>query len=153
MLKPGDPAPEVVLSDQHGKLFRLSDLRGKGPAVVYFYPKDETMICTKEACLFRDDHHAFVGLGATVIGISADDVASHRDFAERHRLPFILLSDPDDATFSAFGLKTFIGLKQRASFVLDQNGIIRAAISDPLNAGKHVREALAALKDQGLSNV
>lgn len=152
MLHPGSPAPEVALLDQHGMPFRLSALRGKGPVVVYFYPKDETLVCTRQACGFRDSHSAFLGLGATVIGISADAPASHRAFAERHRLPFILLSDPDDAVFRSFGLKRFLGLKQRATFVLDDQGIIRAAISDRLNAAKHVRRALAALRDQGLAS-
>lgn len=151
MLAPGSPAPELTLLDQHGKPFRLSALRGKGPVVVYFYPKDETPVCTKEACNFRDDHSAFSGLGATVIGISADDPASHLAFAERHHLPFTLLSDPGDKAFQAFGLKRFLGLKERVTFVLDDQGIIRAVISSRLNAGKHVREALNALRVQGLA--
>ena len=150
MLNPGSPAPEVELLDQHGKLFLLSSLRGKAPVVVYFYPKDETMVCTREACGFRDNHSEFLRLGATVIGISADDPASHRAFAERHQLPFMLLSDPGDVAFRAFGLKSFMGMKERATFVLDGTGIIRAAMQDRLNAGKHVRMALAALQDQGL---
>lgn len=151
MLKPGDPAPEVELQDQNGNSFRLSALRGNGPVVLYFYPKDNTPVCTKEACTFRDDHSAFSVLGATVIGISEDDPSSHRAFAERHKLPFTLLSDPGDVAFLAFGLQRFLGLKERATFVIDEKGLIRAVISSRLNAGKHVREALAALRDQGLA--
>lgn len=151
MLKPGDPAPEVVLQDQNGLLFRLSSLRGQGPVVIYFYPKDGTMVCTRQACTFRDDHESFTGLGATVIGISADDVASHKAFAEKHQLPFILLSDPEDVAFRAFGLKSFLGMKERATFVLDDSGIIRSAVQNRLNARKHVEEALSFLRDQGLA--
>ncbi|MBK8582087.1 MAG: peroxiredoxin [Flavobacteriales bacterium] len=151
MLKPGDPAPEVELQDQNGNSFRLSALRGNGPVVLYFYPKDNTPVCTKEACTFRDDHSAFSVLGATVIGISEDDSSSHRAFAERYKLPFTLLSDPGDVAFLAFGLQRFLGLKERATFMIDEKGLIRAVISSRLNAGKHVREALAALRDQGLA--
>lgn len=151
MLKLGSAAPEVELQDQNGQLFRLSSLRGKGPVVVYFYPKDGTPVCTKEACHFRDDHAAFAGLGATVIGISADSVADHKTFADQHKLPFILLSDPEDVAFRAFGLKSFLGLKERATFVLDSSGIVRSALQDRLNARKHVQKALEALSDQGLA--
>lgn len=152
MLKPGDPAPDIALLDNNGKLCRLSSLRSQGPAVVYFYPKDDTPVCTRQACGFRDHYSEFTGLGAVVIGISTDDVASHRAFADRHKLPFILLSDPDNVAFRAFGLKSFLGLKERATFVIDGGGIIRAATQDRLNAGKHVRTALAALRDQGLAS-
>ncbi|MCI1752194.1 MAG: peroxiredoxin [Flavobacteriales bacterium] len=151
MLKPGDRAPDVELLDQNGHPFLLSSLRGKGPVVLYFYPKDDTPVCTKEACTFRDDHSAFADLGATIIGISKDDSSSHRAFAERYKLPFTLLSDLEDAAFHAFGLQRFLGLKERATFVIDEKGLIRAVISSRLNAGKHVREALAALRDQGLA--
>ncbi len=151
MLKPGNAAPEVELQDQNGQSFRLSSLRGKGPVVVYFYPKDGTPVCTKEACHFRDDHATFKGLGATVIGISADSMADHKTFADQHQLPFLLLSDPEDVAFHAFGLKSFLGLKERATFVLDSSGIVRAALQDRLNARKHVQKALDALNDQGLA--
>ena len=152
MLKPGEVAPEVVLLDQDGNSFRLSSLRGKGPVVVYFYPKDDTPVCTKEACTFRDQYAEFTELNATVIGISVDDVASHRAFADLYNLPFTLLSDPEDAAFRAFGLKSFLGLKERATFVLDGAGVVRAATKDRLNPAKHVRAALAALRDQGFTN-
>jgi peroxiredoxin Q/BCP len=148
MLKPGSQAPEVALQDQDGRLFRLSSLRGKGPVVVFFYPKDETMICTKEACGFRDIHHEFVEQGATVIGISADSPSSHKAFALHRRLPFVLLSDPGDVAYRAFGLRYFLGLKQRATFVVDTEGIIRSAFSNRRVASRHVRLAIATLRDQ-----
>lgn len=151
MLKPGDPVPEVNLEDQDGRPFELSSLRGKSPAVLYFYPKDDTPVCTKEACTFRDQHAEFIGLNAVVIGISDDDPASHKRFVEEHRLPFTLLSDVDGAAREAFGLKALFGFKARATFVIDAEGIIRAVVEDRLNAKRHVREALAALHDQGLA--
>jgi peroxiredoxin Q/BCP len=153
MLKPGNQAPELVLEDQEGRMFRLSSLRGKSCAVVYFYPKDETPVCTAEACGFRDHFTEFQALGAVVIGISRDGMTSHRLFAERHQLPFLLLSDPKDQAFTAFGLKQFLGLRQRATFVVDERGIIRASISSWLNAAKHVRNALEALSAQGLARL
>lgn len=151
MLKPGSTAPNVVLLDQHGHRFHLAELQGKRTVVLYFYPKDNTRVCTLESCKFRDLHAQFTALGAMVIGISAGSPASHRAFAERHHLPFLLLSDPDDAAYRAFGLKHFLGLKQRATFVIDKEGVIRAAISNRLLASKHVRGAWAALRDQGLN--
>ncbi len=151
MLKPGSPAPEVVLLDQHGIPFRLASLCGNHAVVLYFYPKDETRVCTLESCMFRDAHAAIAALGAVVIGISADTPTSHLDFATHHRLPFRLLSDPAGAAYLAFGLKDFMGLKQRATFVIDGSGVIRSAISNRLLASKHVRGALAALRDQRLA--
>ena len=151
MLKIGDHAREVELSDQNSDFFKLSALLGKGPVVVYFYPKDDTPVCTKEACTFRDRHAEFTGLDAVIVGISDDDVASHKRFATAHRLPFTLLSDVDGKAREAFGLRTLLGFKARATFVIDTEGIIRAVVEDRLSAKRHVREALAALRDQGLA--
>lgn len=151
MLQVGDRAPEVNLADQHGSLFRLSVLHGKSPVVLYFYPKDDTPVCTKEACTFRDRHDEFAGLDAVVVGVSDDDVDSHKRFAEEYRLLFTLLSDVDGAAREAFGLRALLGFKTRATFVIDAEGIIRATVADRLNATRHVREALAGLRDQGLA--
>lgn len=151
MLQIGDRAPEVQLADQHGSLFKLSALHGKSPVVLYFYPKDDTPVCTKEACTFRDQHAEFTGLDAVVVGISDDDVASHKRFAFEHHLPFTLLSDVDGAAREAFGLRALLGFKARATFVIDTDGIIRAVVEDRLSAKRHVREALAALRDQRLT--
>ena len=151
MLKVGDMAPEVTLNTQDGRPFRLSSLHGKDPAVIYFYPKDDTPVCTAEACAFRDNHAEFLGLGAAVVGISDDDADSHRRFAAAHELPFLLLSDPEGAARAAFGLRTLLGFKARATFVIDRKGVVRAVISDRLSARRHVREALAALRDQGFT--
>ena len=151
MLKPGDRAPEVNLEDQDGRPFLLSSYRGKSPVVLFFYPKDDTPVCTKEACMFRDQHTEFTGLDAVVAGISDDGRASHKRFAEEHHLPYALLSDADGAVRAAFGLRALLGFKPRATFVIDSEGIIRAVVVDRLNAGKHVRMALAALGDQRLT--
>lgn len=150
MLKAGDPAPDVELTGPDGQPFRLSSLLAKGPLVLYFYPKDDTPVCTAEACSFRDNHAEFTGLGASVVGVSDDDAASHRRFASEHGLPFLLLSDPEGKAREAFVLRTLFGFKARATFVIDGKGVVRAVISDRLNARKHVTEALDALRDQDL---
>src|SRR5712692_2731076 len=95
MIGIGDPAPDFRLPDSKGDFVNLHDFQGKQNVVVYFYPKDFTRGCTAEACSFRDSYEAFKDLGAEVIGISSDSQDSHRDFAQQHRLPFILLSDMD----------------------------------------------------------
>jgi len=92
-LKVGDLVPYFELKDQKGDLFKSDAVIGQSPAVVYFYPKDETPGCTAEACSFRDSYEDFKELGAEVIGISSDSIGSHKRFAQRHGLPFILLAD------------------------------------------------------------
>ena len=151
MLKVGDSAPGIISTDQDGNPFHLSDLKGKSAVVLYFYPKDGTPVCTIEACIFRDRHEELTGLDAVVVGISDDPVASHKVFANEHRLPFLLLSDVDGKARTAFGLRSLLGSKARATFVIDKAGIIRAVVEDRLNAKRHVREALEALRHQGLA--
>lgn len=115
--------------------------------VVYFYPKDFTSGCTAEACSFRDSYEAFKDLGAEVIGISSDSQNSHRDFAQHHHLPFILLSDVDGSVRKAYGVKKTLGLfAGRVSFVIDKKGIIRHIFSSQTRATAHVGEALNILK-------
>src|SRR5689334_13032822 len=92
-VKVGDAAPEFDLPDAAGTRVRLADFRGKKSVVLYFYPKDDTPGCTKEACSFRDNYEAFTDAGAEVIGVSSDSEASHRKFADKHRLPFTLVAD------------------------------------------------------------
>ena len=150
MLKAGDHAPDVELTGSDGRPFRLAALLEKGTLVLYFYPKDNTPVCTMEARAFRDNYSEFTGLGASVVGVSDDDAASHQRFAAECKLPFLLLSDPQGGAREAFGLRMLLGFKARATFVIDGKGVIRAVISDRLNARKHVREALEALRDQDL---
>src|SRR6516225_8829770 len=92
-LQVGDQVPEFILSNQHGTEVHFQDLLGKSSIVLYFYPKDDTAGCTAEACSFRDSYEVFQEAGAEVIGISSDSIETHRQFANKHRLPFILLSD------------------------------------------------------------
>lgn len=146
MLKEGDRLPDVTLPGSNGDV-RLHDLLGKQALVVYFYPKDETAGCTKEACSFRDSYEDFKAAGAEVIGISGDTVASHDAFARHHRLPFILLSDPGAKARIAFGVGKKLGMFQRrVTFVFDKAGVARLVFESDLRFTKHVTEALDIVK-------
>ncbi len=147
MLEPGSPAPGFRLQTSTGEYVSLEDFHGKKNVVVYFYPKDFTRGCTAEACGFRDSYEEFKNLGAEVIGISSDDQRSHEAFASEHKLPFILLSDPDGSARKSYGVKKTFGLVLgRVSFVIDKNGIVRHVFSSQSRATAHVSEALAVLK-------
>ncbi|MBX2971646.1 MAG: peroxiredoxin [Flavobacteriales bacterium] len=151
MLEIGTPAPDFDLTDQDGRPVRLGDLKGHN-VVLFFYPKDNTRICTLEVCAFRDAHEGMIGLDAVVFGISSDGTSSHRAFADRWSLPYRLLSDTDGAVRKTFKVNRTLGLfPGRVTYVIDRAGIIRAAVNDPLSASRHVREALAALSDQSTS--
>lgn len=142
----GSKVPPFTLQDQDGKTFDVTTLLGKQPLVIYFYPKDETSVCTKEACSFRDAFEEFKQYGATVIGISSDGVASHKKFAANHQLPFTLLSDPDNKVRKLFGVpKTFV-LPGRVTYVVDKNGVVIHTFNSMRDGEKHVTEALHALK-------
>lgn len=143
----GERAPEFVLADQDGAEVALAELRAGGCVVVYFYPKDDTPGCTAEACSFRDHFAEFTDAGAQVVGISSDSVASHKAFAERHRLPFRLLSDRGGAVRAAFGVPKTLGLLDgRVTFVIDREGVVRHAFSSQLRAKRHIGEALTVVK-------
>jgi peroxiredoxin Q/BCP len=146
-MKVGDIAPDFKLPNQEGKTIQLSDYRGKQHLVVYFYPKDETPGCTKEACTFRDSYEAFKDAGAEVIGISADSVASHQAFATNRRLPFQLLSDTNNAVRKSYGVSgNMFGLMPgRETFVIDKEGVIRHRFASQFNIGKHIDDALEVL--------
>ena len=146
-LKIGDKVPAFELSDQHGKLFKSETVIGKKPAVVYFYPKDETPGCTAEACSFRDSYEEFQTLGAEVIGISSDSIGSHKRFAQRHRLPFILLADSKRKVQGLFKLpKLLFGLyTKRITFVINAQGTV-SYVNDSLLATSHIRKALKAIQ-------
>lgn len=145
-VKTGSRVPVFQLKDQNGQLFDLASVLGKQPLVIYFYPKDETSICTKEACSFRDAYEQFQQYGAKVIGISSDGVASHKAFAEHHGLPFTLLSDTANQVRKLFGVpKTFM-FPGRVTYIADKNGVIVHQFNSMRDAEKHVTEALAALK-------
>ena len=143
-LGPGDPMPESTLVGPDGPT-QLRDKIGK-PLVVYFYPKDETYGCTKEACKFRDQYEDFVAAGAEVIGVSRDDAASHAKFRDHHHLPFTLLSDPGGKVAASWGVKTTLGIPGRVTFVFDKAGVVRHRFDSAIRFGKHVDEALATVK-------
>jgi peroxiredoxin Q/BCP len=144
-LNPGDPMPDSTLVGPDGPT-KLRDRIGK-PIVVYFYPKDETYGCTKEACSFRDQYEDFVAAGAEVIGVSRDDAASHAKFREHHRLPFTLLSDPGGDVATSWGVRTKLGIiPGRVTFVFDKQGVVRHRFDSMLRFGKHVDEALEIVK-------
>ena len=146
-LSVGTKAPDFTLNDQHGKPVSLADFRGQKSVVVYFYPKDDTPGCTAEACSFRDQFTEFSDAGAEVIGISSDSETSHKKFAEKHKLPFTLLSDRGGKVRTAFGVPATFGLLPgRVTFVIDKEGVVRHAFNSQINATKHVAESLAVLK-------
>ncbi len=147
MLSPGARAPDFELPASGGRTVRLADFRGKKPIVLYFYPHDDTVGCTIESCSFRDAYEDFVAAGAEVIGVSVDSVASHDAFGAKHRLPFLLASDPDDRTARAYGVeKSFVGMRGRVTFVIDRDGIVRDSFSSLLRFTAHVSRALELVR-------
>ena len=146
----GQKAPDLTLNDQDKNPVSLASFRGQKNLVVYFYPKDDTPGCTKESCAFRDQFTAFSDVGAEVLGISSDSEASHKAFAEKHRLPFRLLADKDGAARRAFGVPSTFGLLPgRVTFVIDKQGVVRHVFNSQMNPTKHVDEALDVLKTLG----
>jgi len=146
-VKIGDTAPEFELESRSGKKMSLSEFRDKKNVVLYFYPKDETIGCTKEACGFRDRYEAFIELGAEVVGISSDSPESHRKFAEHHALPFTLLSDPNKEVRKLYGVPSSMGfLPGRVTYVIDKRGIVRHIFNSQMHPEEHVNEALRILK-------
>ena len=146
MLRPGDKAPEFELTSQTGETVRLSQFEGKQNVVVYFYPKDETTGCIKEACAFRDSYEDFVSRDTAVIGISSDTAASHKKFTAKHRLPFPLLVDAGGAVRRTFGVNRTLGIiPGRATFVIDKRGFIRGVFAAQFQFEAHIRESLRAL--------
>lgn len=151
MLQEGQPAPDFAAKDGSGATVRLADLRGR-PVVLYFYPKDDTPGCTKEACGFRDEYAVIQATGAALLGVSPDDEESHRKFAEKFNLPFRLLADPGGTIAATYGVwkeknmygRTFMGV-ERTTFVLDEAGVIRK-IFPKVQVEGHVAEVLAALE-------
>ena len=144
----GSPAPAFKLQDQSGKWHSLSDYKGKW-VVLYFYPKDNTPGCTTQACEFRDNIFAYRDLGAVILGVSVDDVASHKSFSEEHSLPFPILADSDKTVTTAYGtLKEYVGIAKMArrdTFIIDPQGRVAKHYQDVKPAG-HSEIVLADLK-------
>ena len=150
-LKVGDKIPNFKAKDTNGNDFDSQSLVGHKPLVVYFYPKDNTPGCTAQACSFRDQYEDFKDLGAEVIGISSDSVASHQEFTNHYKLPFILLSDGDKRIRKLFGVPAgmFGLLPGRVTYVADKNGVIQM-IFDSMLATKHIPKALNTIKKLAL---
>ena len=143
----GDAAPDFELSDQDGQLHSIEDYRGKWVAL-YFYPKDDTPGCTTEACEFRDNIFAFENLDCQILGVSLDDAESHKEFSEKHGLPFPLLADTEGTTADAYGVKTkMIGIAyaKRQTFLIDPEGNIARHYAD-VDPESHSAELLADLE-------
>jgi peroxiredoxin Q/BCP len=142
----GDRAPDFSATTYDGNKIRLADFLGKRALVLFFYPKDGTPICTKEACAFRDSYEQFIDAGADVIGVSGDTDESHRTFARQHKLSFPLISDADGSLRKAFAVPKTMGLfPGRVTYVIDQAGIIRQIFSAQFASDEHVRKALIAV--------
>ncbi len=152
MLEPGDKAPDFTLPDQNGEMVSLSSFLGK-TVVLYFYPRDNTPGCTKEACSFRDNYPLYMEKDVVVIGVSPNTSASHQKFAEKFELPFLLLADPEKQVVQAYGAwgekknygKVTVGLL-RSTFVIGPDGVIQKVFKKVKTAthGQDVLEALAA---------
>ena len=154
MLQAGMKAPDFTLPDKDGDLVSLSDLTGKR-VVLYFYPKDNTPGCTRQACAFAGAYEDFKTLDAVVIGVSKDSVASHQRFADKYGLPFILLSDPERTAIEAYGVwqekknygKVSMGVV-RSTFIIDGNGIIEK-VMPKVKPDTNAAEVLDYLRGKG----
>jgi peroxiredoxin Q/BCP len=146
LLTPGSAAPDLAAADQTGKMHRIMDERGH-PLVVYFYPRDGTPGCTKEACAFRDAWDRFQKAGVQIYGVSSDDQKSHEQFAKEQHLPFPILADPSHAWSSAFGVGTRLGMDARVSFLIDGSGKVVKAypnVDPALHADEVLHDAAGA---------
>jgi len=151
MLQPGTIAPEFTLPDQNGDLHSLSDYRGK-KVILYFYPKDNTSGCTKQACGFSERYPLFLEKGAVVLGVSKDSVASHKKFEQNHSLAFTLLADPERSVIEAYDVwkekknygKVSMGVV-RTTYLIDENGVIIRA-NDKVKAAEDAEKLLGELE-------
>ncbi|HEY9737346.1 MAG TPA: peroxiredoxin [Trichocoleus sp.] len=143
----GDTAPDFTLTSQKGEAVALSSFRGVKSVVLYFYPKDDTPGCTVESCTFRDSYEDFQTAGAEVIGVSSDSSDSHQKFANKHNLPFTLLSDEGAQVRKLYGVPATLGLLPgRVTYVIDKDGVVRHVFNSQFNPKAHVQEALGVLQ-------
>jgi len=143
----GDKVPNFTLPDQNGEKVDFYDILKRKPVVLFFYPKDNTPGCTAEACAFRDSYEVFRDAGAEVVGISSDGEKSHLAFAQKHRLPYTLLSDRLGSVRKLFGVPKTMGiLPGRVTYVIDTDGKIKHRFNSQFNFGKHIDEALKTVK-------
>jgi peroxiredoxin Q/BCP len=145
-IRPGDKAPEVTFTVHDGRQMSLSKFRGQ-PVVLFFYPADNTPICTREACSFRDAYRDFQQAGAVVIGVSGDTLSNHEHFVAVKQLPYLLASDADGTLRRAFGVRKRLGLLPgRITYVIDREGIVRDAYQALFLAKSHVENALRIVR-------
>ncbi len=146
-LKIGNKIPIFTLEDQNGSLFDMNSVIGTKKLVIYFYPKDDSLGCTTQACSFRDQFEVFMDADAIIIGISGQSVASHQQFAAKNRLGFTLLSDKGNAVREKFGVpKNLFGLiPGRVTYIVDKTGTVIYIFNSLLNVKKHIEEALKVL--------
>lgn len=149
LLPVGTNAPDRTLADQTGASRSLASFRGK-PLLVFFYPKDSSPGCTREACAFRDAWDRYSEVGIQIVGVSTQSPESHREFIAEHDLPFPLLSDEDGELTEAFGVNTHLGLASRVSFLIDAEGVVRAVFRD-VDPGVHANDVLAEASRLGLT--
>jgi peroxiredoxin Q/BCP len=153
-LKLGDVAPDFELPDERGVAFRLTEALRSGPVVLFFYPKDETALCTKEACGFRDEYPSFAAEGVQIVGISRDSVESHAAFVAHHALPYRLLSDAEGRIAALFGVKRILGLLAgRATFIVDSERRIRLCFHSVHSASAHIESARRAIGEMNQSSL
>ena len=155
MLAAGSRAPEFILPNADGGETSLSDLLQLGPLILYFYPADFTPGCTKEACSIRDIHNDIQSVGLQVAGISPQDVDSHKRFRDEHRLPFVLLSDPDKIAIKMYEVNGPLGIGvRRATFLINQDRTIRDAMLADIRVGRHtnfIEKAVILRETAGLT--
>jgi len=143
----GSAIPEFCLPDKNGNNYTIKTLIGKHNLVIYFYPKDETAGCTAQACSFRDAFEDFLKFDAKIIGISADSAESHKKFAEKHNLPFILLSDYDNKVRKLFGVSKSLGfLAGRETYIVGKDGCVKYIFNSQLNINGHISKAIEVLE-------
>ena len=146
-LRVGDKAPDFTLPSSAGENFSLSQFLGKKKVVIFFYPVDESPVCSREAEAFRDKYQAFKELEAEVLGISGQSVDSHKSFASHHKLPYALLSDLDGVVRRLYGLTPTLGIvPKRVTFAIDEKGVVTFIFSSQFQPAKHAEQALGALK-------
>jgi peroxiredoxin Q/BCP len=152
VVEEGKPAPDFELTSDTGEQVKLSDFRGQ-PVVLYFYPKDDTPGCTKQACSLRDEYAEFKERGAVILGVSPDEEAAHVKFKNKYQLPFTLLADPEHEASEAYGVwgernymgRTYMGIT-RSTFVIDSDGNVSKAMRG-VKPDTHTKKVLAALPD------
>jgi len=153
MLHAGDRAPEFTVTAADGQRVSLADFRRNHTVVIFFYPRDNTSICTQEACAFRDAYEDFVQVGAVIIGVSSDSNESHQSFAAEYRLPYIMLADIDGSLRRMFGVpNSLLILPGRVTYVIDREGIVRHVFNALLQGKQHMEEALRIVRELNASS-